>query len=625
MVTRGVYTRNLDGNKGESILMGLKGSQQETKERESDKIIEDTMLEFYDSINKEKNEEKHEEQHEEQMEEKLEEKLEEINAHEEKPESILKSDVPVDDISNQADVNEGEVFCDVVEDDISKKEQRKQKKAEKKATKQAAKQEKQQEKQQKKELSQEELLERHKKRKKIAIITISVVLGTVLLVYVGFAFYFSKHILFHTEINGTDFSLKNEQQIESFMSTQVDNYILTLEEIGNHKEYIKGSDIDLTYAKGKQISDIVKKQNQFLWFTSIWKKTSLQAPIGVEYDKTKLKAKIDTLNCMKEENQTPSENAKPEFVNTQFEIKPQVIGTQIDKNVFDKAVTKAIDGFNETVDLEKEGCYTLPQFLSDSKEVAAARDAMNAYLGAKVTYDFNPHTELVDAAVIATWIKVDDMMQVTFDNEAVKGYIASLAEKYDTKGKTIQHIAASGREVEIPPGSFGWSIDQEAEYNALIANIQNAEIVTREPAYSSRGFSHDGAGVGSTYVEVDLSSQVMYFVQNGQLTMQCNIISGNPNKGDATPPGAFYLYNKQRNRTLRGPKKPDGEYEWESPVSYWMPFNGAIGLHDATWQSALGGSLYLSRGSHGCINMYLGEAAQLFEQIEVGTPVLCYY
>ena len=33
------------------------------------------------------------------------------------------------------------------------------------------------------------------------------------------------------------------------------------------------------------------------------------------------------------------------------------------------------------------------------------------------------------------WITVNDNMEVTFNEEAVKTYISSLAEKYNTKGK----------------------------------------------------------------------------------------------------------------------------------------------------------------------------------------------
>lgn len=101
----------------------------------------------------------------------------------------------------------------------------------------------------------------------------------------------------------------------------------------------------------------------------------------------------------------------------------------------------------------------------------------------------------------------------------------------------------------------------------------------------------------------DLTAQHMYFIQNGQIAMQCDIVTGNPNKGNATPQGMYSLYYKQQNQVLRGKKLEDGTYEYESPVDYWMPFNGGIGFHDASWQSAFGGARYQTYGSHGCVNM----------------------
>ena len=97
-------------------------------------------------------------------------------------------------------------------------------------------------------------------------------------------------------------------------------------------------------------------------------------------------------------------------------------------------------------------------------------------------------------------------MNVTFDEEAVRGYVQSLAEKYDTKGVPRQFTTATGNVVTVEGGGFGWRIDQDAEYTALLANIQNGETVTREPNYLSRGISHGGTDVGGTYAEVDLTN-----------------------------------------------------------------------------------------------------------------------
>ena len=69
-------------------------------------------------------------------------------------------------------------------------------------------------------------------------------------------------------------------------------------------------------------------------------------------------------------------------------------------------------------------------------------------------------------------------------------------------------------------------------------------------------------------------------------------------------------------------KKADGTYEYETPVKYWMPFNGGVGFHDASWQPTFGGSRYQTNGSHGCVNMPPEMAGKLFELISAGTPVL---
>ncbi len=474
------------------------------------------------------------------------------------------------------------------------------------------------------ETEEEKAIRRHKRRKTAAIICGSF-LGALAAVYLGFAFYFDSHFMFYTTINGTDFSMQNVSQVEEYMKKQVTDYSLTLEESGGAAEQIAGRDIALEYVPSDELTQCVKKQDKFLWPKSLWEHPKIQASIGVKYDEAALAAVVSSLACMQAENQTPSVDAHPAFGTTAFEVVPEVIGTQIDAEKFYAALTEALNGFQEKVNLSECGVYLLPRFVSDSTEVLAAAESMNSYLGAQVTYDFNPNTEVVDSAVIAQWVKVNENMEVTFDEEAVKTYIASLAEKYDTKGKPRQFTTATGNTVTVEGGKYGWLMDQEAEYEALIANIQNAETVTREPAYKSRAASHGAMDVGSTYAEVDLSNQKAYFIKDGQVVLESDVVTGNPNKGNATPQGTYSLTYKTRNAVLRGERKPDGTYSYESPVKYWMPFNGGIGFHDASWQSAFGGSRYKSHGSHGCVNMPTSKAAEMYDLISDGIPVVCHY
>ena len=55
-----------------------------------------------------------------------------------------------------------------------------------------------------------------------------------------------------------------------------------------------------------------------------------------------------------------------------------------------------------------------------------------------------------------------------------------------------------------------------------------------------------------------------------------------------------------------------------------MPFNGGVGLHDASWRSSFGGSIYNGGGSHGCINLPYSAAQTIFGSISKGDPVIVY-
>lgn len=474
-------------------------------------------------------------------------------------------------------------------------------------------------------LDEEDIPVKKKGSRKKPLIALLVVLGVLVLAYAGAALFFTKHFFLYTKINGTEFSAKNVSAVEKYMEGQVQDYTLTLKEIDGGTEVIDGDDIDLAYVEGEELQKLLKKQNPLLWITALWNHPDITASVGVKYDEDKLDSVIGSLQCMDADSQVAPQSARPVFQDTQFVVQEEVTGSQIDTEQFAKSVRSAISGFQSTLDMEKEGCYVLPKFTADSPEVSAACDTMNGYLGAHVTYDFNPNTEIVDSSVISQWVTVDDNMNVTFNQDAVRGYIQELANKYDTYGKTRTIVTSLGNTVQVSGGSYGWQIDQQAEYNALTANIQNAETVTREPQYAKRAASHQGNDYGNSYVEIDLTNQHVWVYVNGQCAVETDCVTGNPNKGNGTPQGVYSIAYKQTNTTLRGPKKADGTYEWESPVSYWMPFNGGIGLHDASWQSAFGGNRYLTYGSHGCVNLPPSVAGTIYNNIQAGTPVVCHY
>ena len=84
------------------------------------------------------------------------------------------------------------------------------------------------------------------------------------------------------------------------------------------------------------------------------------------------------------------------------------------------------------------------------------------------------------------------------------------------------------------------------------------------------------------------------------------------------------MLNKAQNVSLKG-KNVDGS-EYESFVNYWIAFIGSsYGMHDASWRSSFGGDIWVSNGSHGCVNMPPKKIPDLYNMVNYGTPVIVHY
>ena len=162
----------------------------------------------------------------------------------------------------------------------------------------------------------------------------------------------------------------------------------------------------------------------------------------------------------------------------------------------------------------------------------------------------------------------------------------------------------------VLPGSIDVEKTGESIYQALSSGEKTAVLYTVEPDVITL----------DDHVEVSITNQKLYTVQNGKVTHTIDVITGRP--GWETVPGIFNVYNMARDVTLVG---TEDDY-YECKVEYWMPFDGGAGMHDATWHSVFGGEIYKTeRGSHGCVGMSLEDAATVYDIVDIGYPVVIYY
>ena len=455
------------------------------------------------------------------------------------------------------------------------------------------------------------------------------VLGVICLIYVAISVYFMSHFFVNTKINGKNFSGKTASDVEKYLQTNIKDYKLTILENEGRQDVISGSEIGLEYRAGTETEKLLKDQNGFAWPKAFFTENSRKVSVNVSYNEESLNQRISQLSCLQTE-QTPAENAKPEFDGNQYVIKPEVYGNAVDKERLTEQVKVHITEFQPQLDMVATKCYAKPKYTEDSKEVQEACDAMNKYVNASITYPMNEPV-VVDKALISQWLQVDGEMKVSLNTEAMKQWFTAFGDKYDTQGTTRTFTTPAGKSATVTGGTYGWSIDEDTELVNLQNSILNGEVVTREPAYYAGGTAaaHSGQDWGNTYAEVDMSAQHMWYVQNGQVVLETDVVTGEPIPSKITPEGVYSLMWKQPNSVLVGDINPDtGEPAYRTKVKYWMQVTSSgVGFHDAIWQTAFGGTLYQipGTGSHGCINMPLDQAGALFNMIEPGTPVIFHW
>lgn len=306
-----------------------------------------------------------------------------------------------------------------------------------------------------------------------------------------------------------------------------------------------------------------------------------------------------------------------------------VDGVSGDAPIYDKAATKLSSAVNEMkkkAELVSSTGHVEGEKAADSDAVKKALKEANAYLDITVTCSFKPATgepatETVAKEQIAQWLIVgNDGLTVSLDGENMATYCTQLAQKHDvSKKKTGKFKTTAGGTIDVPVAAAGQTVDGNKLYESIYEAIDEKKSATVEAVYSDAKVEETGEFVtyGGNYCEVDLTNQMVYVYKDGKQVVSSQCVTGCIAKGHGTPTGVYSIFSMDKDRYLRG----DGYKSW---VNFFVPFNGGIGFHDASWRSTFGGNIYLYSGSHGCINMPYSEVKKLFANVSMGETVIVY-
>ena len=446
---------------------------------------------------------------------------------------------------------------------------------------------------------------------------IIVIIFVIICIYGVFSIYFIKHFYFGTYINEINVSCKTVKEANELLLKESYNYTIKLEERNDVTEYIKGSNINFEYKGSKEAEEIKTSQNPFLWIVNIFSNNKYIINEVYSFDRNLLKEELEKLNCFNSEDIVEPIDACLKYEDGEFKIIKEVYGNKINEEFLYAYLLNSILLGERCINLDEINAYENPKFTSESEKVIKAQNELNKYVSSEIYYIFDNEIEVLDSSIINTWLEVDSTMNVVINEEKIKEYIKTLGIKYDTYGKTRSFKSTTGKNINVIGGNYGWRIDRTKEKEALIKNIKSGEIIKKEPIYLQTALGNHENDIGNTYVEINLTNQYLWFYKSGKIITQGDVVTGNVSRGNATPQGTYTLNYKQKNATLRGDN-------YNSDVKYWMPFNMNIGIHDASWRNSFGGIIYQESGSHGCVNAPEYLAKNIFENIEPGTPIICY-
>ncbi len=247
-------------------------------------------------------------------------------------------------------------------------------------------------------------------------------------------------------------------------------------------------------------------------------------------------------------------------------------------------------------------------------------EAGGLYEHMEIIYKAGEERVVLTADDVIDWVRYWEDGHWDIDDDRITEFVESLREKFDTWNYDKILKTTGGKVIKIPAGEYGWRLDTKKEIAEISKMLRRNGTTVHNLHFSSEAASHTSPvrDYGDSYIEIDLTGQKLWLYEGGELVLESDIVSGLMNTDRQTPPGAYAIYYKQSPAVLKGE-------DYQTPVSYWMPFNGGIGLHDATWQPSFGGDACYYRGSHGCINLPIDVAEEIYSYMKKGFPVLCYY
>ncbi len=477
---------------------------------------------------------------------------------------------------------------------------------------------------------------------------IAIVILAVLAVAGGGAFAFLHHhqttdvFLPNTYYLGEDVSGQTKEHILEKVTSAVGAVSVTLNEQGEPALTGNLADFGFLLDENAARESLVRAMSeQKASLVTVFKcltgeKTRVTADVAWDFDEKTFAQKVTAANLPTPRVASRDAELVQNNEARKLELVEEIYGNEFKEDQLQDWVQQQIEGNlaeNGLTDIEMDfpdAFYIKPTVTKDDPSIQQKMQALAPFEGAEVDYLFGTQKEVLDYATIISWVDISGNTG-TLNQEKMSAFVKDLVARYNTRYRVRKFTTSKGKEIEIPENlnEYGYRINESAELEQLAADLTSGQVVEREPVYYRTNqwdnplyYGREGRDdLAGNYIEVSIDDQHLWFYKDGKLFLESDVVTGDITKDAGTATGAYPLAYKMRDYTLTG---GEGNGAYATPVDYWMPFYEGQGLHDASWRSNFGGSIYKGNGSHGCVNLPKKIAKKIFENVNAGIAIIIY-
>lgn len=462
-------------------------------------------------------------------------------------------------------------------------------------------------------------------------LVVGAIAAALLLVYVIGALYFTSHFFPNTTVNGEDVSNMTVSELSSYVTNLGATYKTRIAGQGLDLT-VDGKDIDFSYDGATYGKEAGAQISAWTWPVELAKTHEYTVNRGITFDEHKLDELItEAITKHNDETEPPTNaTAKYDDDSKKFVLVPEKIGTQLHNNSVQTKAREGVRGMSTDIPIDQSNLRQ-PKITTESKELLDVVDRANKLLGKKIMIRIaDKDAKEIDNSLLKKWLSIGDECELDIDRDAIKEWTSgTLSDEFDTVGNKRTYKRPDGAEIEIEGGTYGWVLNGEELANIIADNLSedNTSPIDAPMSQSADSWNPNGKEWPNRYIDADLAEQhVRMYDENNEIIWESDCVSGNTSQNHGTVLGVFFVQEKASPMKLIGlDYDNDGFPDYETDVTFWMPFDGGYGLHDATWRGAFGGNIYTYDGSHGCINLPYSAAQQLYNIVNVGDVVVVHF